>query len=264
MAMDYAYAACCGSFGQALFHLPWMDEPLCSTVDVCHTLTLSGPADQISTLLYNTFSFPTSVDQLGVVMILEVVMSITWFVTTFKVIEFFARAGHLLLGFTLHRMLGDLFSSRNLGEFWGRHWNRCVQPILKHCFFLPVYQEDKPLTLLLAVKYTFFMSGVLHAVPMLLQAPLKHSAVMMLFFIINGLVVVLEAPLSRLLGAQPKDGWSFGNSIMFANAVLVIVSTSAILFHFILLAIANVLYGQPTFLASQLDAVWQAFNLSNV
>ncbi|EGD76488.1 hypothetical protein PTSG_07604 [Salpingoeca rosetta] len=290
MASNYTHAACCSPLGQTVMALPFAHDSICQTHAPCHHLDRNTSSNTVPPLSATASAIVEAADGLlaaspalqaalpscmatglSLLMVVEVVAAIEWFVTTFKVFEIGNTIAHAAFGYTAHALLGDLFAASTVADFWGRRWNRAVQPILKNAFFLAVYTEGKPVTLVPAVLLTFFMSGVVHAAPMALSAPLKHSAIMHLFFLVHGVFVLVEAPLAHIAATRARRRQQAGTSatttttttnnnnnnsstrscigtrtwlstLIFVQGVLFVVVTTAVLFHFTLLGIAHAIY----------------------
>ncbi|MFO0725121.1 MAG: MBOAT family protein [Myxococcota bacterium] len=120
--------------------------------------------------------------------------------------------------------------SNGLVEFWGRRWNRSFGGTLSRVIFRARRMRRRPS---LGVMLTFFVSGLAHALPMLVAfADLRASALLagaaMLFFLLHGIGVLLESALPRRLrqGLAPRvllwATWAL-TAPLYAPAILVAI-----------------------------------------
>jgi hypothetical protein len=89
----------------------------------------------------------------------------------------------------LHR---DPIAARSLREFWGERWNLVVNRWLRtHCY-LPLARRRRPL---LGLGLAFLASAALHAWFIGVALGPTMAASMGLYFVIQGLLLVVEGPL---------------------------------------------------------------------
>jgi hypothetical protein len=98
--------------------------------------------------------------------------------------------------------------ARTVGEFWSRRWNRAIQAWLNEFAFRPVAKKHG---VVMGVLAAFVASAVLHFVPLCVAYDWKWASAMGAFFLIHGVVVVIEAKLGvarwpRALG----HAWTLG------------------------------------------------------
>lgn len=86
--------------------------------------------------------------------------------------------------------------SKSLAEFWGKRWNRAVGKWLHDNAFRPAAVR---FGIAAGVMAAFGMSALLHFVPILLVASLKAAIWMAAFFLVHGILVLVEAKL-RIAG----------------------------------------------------------------
>ena len=128
MASDYMHAACCSSLGKAVQQLPFAHEPLCHSHTHCmdlprastdnlarpHLSTVAAAfVDAADNAIANAPSFvltlaPALASGLSLLMMLEIVAAISWFVSCFKVIEAINTLLHACMGYTVHSLLGNV------------------------------------------------------------------------------------------------------------------------------------------------------------
>ena len=82
--------------------------------------------------------------------------------------------------------------ARTVGEFWSRRWNRSVHAWLNEFAFRPVARRFGAA---MGVLAAFAASAVLHFVPIWVAYDPKWACAMAAFFLIHGVVVVIEAKL---------------------------------------------------------------------
>jgi hypothetical protein len=83
--------------------------------------------------------------------------------------------------------------SRTLAEFWGVRWNRVVGRVLRRNFYQPLARRGAPV---LGVLLAFAMSAVLHFYLVLPAAGLVPAIWMGTFFLVHGILCLLEVRLS--------------------------------------------------------------------
>ncbi len=82
--------------------------------------------------------------------------------------------------------------ARTVGEFWSRRWNRSVSAWLAEFAFRPA---AKKFGVAIGVLAAFGASAVLHFIPICVAYDPKWACAMAAFFVIHGVVVVIEAKL---------------------------------------------------------------------
>jgi hypothetical protein len=82
--------------------------------------------------------------------------------------------------------------ARTVGEFWSRRWNRSVHAWLNEFAFRPV---AKRFGVAMGVFAAFGASAVLHFVPIAVAYDARWACAMAAFFVIHGVIVVVEAKL---------------------------------------------------------------------
>lgn len=108
----------------------------------------------------------------------------------------------LSLGIVLEKPHDAPILSRSLGEFWGKRWNRAVGRWLHDNVFRPTAVRAG---LGAGVLAAFTVSGLLHFVPLALVCNLGAATSMGSFFILHGVLVILELKL-RLARLRPIFG----------------------------------------------------------
>ena len=105
---------------------------------------------------------------------------------TSRLLEAITRA----IGVDIGPLHDDPILARTVGEFWNRRWNRPIHAWLNEFAFRPV---AKRFGVVMGVLAAFGASAVLHFVPICVAYDAKWAAVMAAFFLIHGVVVVIEA-----------------------------------------------------------------------
>ena len=82
--------------------------------------------------------------------------------------------------------------ARTVGEFWNRRWNRAIHAWLNEFAFRPV---AKRAGVAMGVMAAFGASAVLHFIPLCIAYDPKWACAMGAFFLIHGVVVVIESKL---------------------------------------------------------------------
>lgn len=128
------------------------------------------------------------------------------------------RASFARLGFELGRLHDAPILSRSVSEFWSRRWNRTIHSWLEENAFRPAMKavlrrrrRSTQIALAAGVMAAFAASAILHGVPMLVVYAPPYAASMAGFFILHGLIVVLEARLD-VAHWRPLAGhvWTLG------------------------------------------------------
>eukprot|EP00051_Salpingoeca_urceolata_P025432 m.457648 g.457648 ORF g.457648 m.457648 type:complete len:494 (+) comp20334_c0_seq1:6840-8321(+) len=103
--------------------------------------------------------------------------------------------------------------SRTLSEFWGSRWNQAVGGQLRDVCFLPIARRGHPA---LGTLSAFAGSALLHATPFVVTgAPWTLAASMSLFFLLHGMLVLIERRSSQWLFGKT---WTLG--ALFASGPL--------------------------------------------
>ena len=131
-------------------------------------------------------------------------------------------AGHAAVGLrtpTLHRHPA---ASRSVQEFWGYRWNRTVSAWLGETFFRPFARRRRPW---LGVLLAFVVSAIAHAYIALVAAGFAMAGLMLLFFVLQGVVILLEFALGTArwrpgLGHAWTILWMVGASPLFTEPFL--------------------------------------------
>ena len=82
--------------------------------------------------------------------------------------------------------------ARTVGEFWSRRWNRAIHVWLNEHAFRPT---AKRVGVALGVLAAFGASALLHAIPIWVAFDLRAGLVMGAFFLIHGVIVIIESRL---------------------------------------------------------------------
>ena len=131
-----------------------------------------------------------------------------WAYTSIETLAALALAGCRLAGVELPKLHDNPILSRTLSEFWGRRWNLSVHyMLLDHCF--------RPLArragLSIALLGTFAASAVLHSWLVLAAGGLLMAASMASFFLLQGVLVIVEQRLGVRYWWRPmQHGWTMG------------------------------------------------------
>ncbi|HEX4265331.1 MAG TPA: MBOAT family protein [Verrucomicrobiae bacterium] len=80
-------------------------------------------------------------------------------------------------------------AARSVGEFWGRRWNIIVSAWLRTFVFLPIARRNH---IGLGIILAFLASGILHGWLILFSVGLWGALSQVLFFVIQGVVVLAE------------------------------------------------------------------------
>lgn len=100
--------------------------------------------------------------------------------------------GFVTAGFSLPVMHRNPIAARSVGEFWGQRWNIIVSAWLRTFIFWPLARGG---TAGIAVLCCFLISGIFHGWPMLVALGTSAAASTVLFFVIQGVLVLVEARL---------------------------------------------------------------------
>jgi len=116
-------------------------------------------------------------------------------------------------------------ASRSVQEFWGRRWNLTVSSWLGETFFRPLARRRHPTA---GVLLAFSVSALVHAYICDAALGIRMAAVMLAYFVAQGLVVAVERALgvvrwAPLAGRVWTVAWMVGLSPMFTEALLTVV-----------------------------------------
>jgi hypothetical protein len=102
------------------------------------------------------------------------------------------RAGYRAVGFVTPPLHVWPLASLSVAELWGRRWARPVSHWLRETCFLPLARRGHPP---LGILLGFVVSAFGHAYPILVALGPAMAAMMLGYFVVQGLVVVAEARL---------------------------------------------------------------------
>jgi hypothetical protein len=102
------------------------------------------------------------------------------------------RVGYRAVGFVTPPLHVWPVASMSVAELWGRRWARPVSHWLRETCFLPLARRRHPA---LGILLGFFVSAFGHAYPVLVALGPAMAAMMLGYFVVQGLVVVAEARL---------------------------------------------------------------------
>jgi hypothetical protein len=125
-------------------------------------------------------------------------------------------AAYRALGFVPPRLHVWPVASLSVGELWGVRWARPVSAWLRETCFRPLARRGHPM---LGLLLGFVVSGVGHAYPVLVALDLPMAALMFAFFLVQGIVVVIETRLGVSRWPRPaRRAWTI--TIMVASSPL--------------------------------------------
>ncbi len=101
-------------------------------------------------------------------------------------------AGYRAAGFVTPPLHVWPLTSMSVAELWGRRWARPVSHWLRETCFLPLARRGHPA---LGILLGFVVSALGHAYPVLVALGPAMAAMMLGYFVVQGLVVVAEARL---------------------------------------------------------------------
>jgi hypothetical protein len=144
------------------------------------------------------------------------------------------RAGYRAAGFVTPALHVWPVASLSVAELWGVRWARPVGHWLRHNCFLPLARRGHPG---LGTLLGFAASGFGHAYPILVAVGPAMAALMLGYFVVQGLAVVAEPRLG--VGKWPRPGrraWTvvimIATSPLFVEPALrVVLSDAATMFH---------------------------------
>lgn len=134
-----------------------------------------------------------------------------------------ARASLAANGLDVEPMQRDPVLSRSASEFWGERWNRVVSSWLRRNVFLPVTRRSRSPRL--ALLAAFGWSVFLHAFMVLAALDVRNALIMGAFFVVQGLVVLVETKLTVARWPRPmQHAWTIlvvaGPSWLFVGPML--------------------------------------------
>jgi hypothetical protein len=128
----------------------------------------------------------------------------------------FAGAAYRALGFVAPRLHVWPVASLSVGELWGVRWARPVSTWLRETCFRPLARRGHPM---LGLLLGFVVSAIGHAYPVLVAMDLPTAAMMFAFFLVQGIVVIIEARLGASRWSRPaRRAWTV--TIMVASSPL--------------------------------------------
>jgi hypothetical protein len=99
------------------------------------------------------------------------------------------RSSYLLVGVSVPPIQRAPVFARTLREFWGQRWNRVVGRWLRETLFVPLARRRRPATGLLLA---FVVSALLHGYLTLASVGLDMAIPMTAFFLVQGVLVLVE------------------------------------------------------------------------
>jgi hypothetical protein len=125
-------------------------------------------------------------------------------------------AAYRALGFVVPRLHVWPVASLSVGELWGVRWARPVSAWLRETCFRPLARRGHPM---LGLLLGFVASGVGHAYPVLVAIDLPMATMMFAFFLVQGLLVILEVRLGVSRWSRPaRRVWTI--ALMVASSPL--------------------------------------------
>jgi hypothetical protein len=149
---------------------------------------------------------------------------------SFGLFEAFFRAGYLAVGITVPRFHFHPILARSLNDFWGRRWNMIIHDLLsRHCFRPLVRRKHGQL----GIAFAFFMSTAAHFWITFAVLDLWWAGLMSLYFIIQGVIMMLERPLRvprwpRALSHVWTILWVAGPSPLLVEPLIRILLSSVV------------------------------------
>ena len=129
------------------------------------------------------------------------------------------RAGYRAIGFVTPPLHVWPLASLSVTELWGRRWARPVSQWLRETCFLPLARRRQPA---LGILLGFAVSAFGHAYPVLVALGPATAAMMLGYFVVQGLVVLAETRIG--ITKWPRDlrrSWTI--VIMAATSPLFVV-----------------------------------------
>jgi hypothetical protein len=110
-------------------------------------------------------------------------------------------------------------ASLSVGELWGARWARPVSAWLRETCFRPLARRGRPM---LGLMLGFAVSAVGHAYPALVATDRSMAAMMFAFFLVQGVVVMIEMRLGVPRWTRPvRRAWTV--TIMVASSPLFVL-----------------------------------------
>lgn len=135
-----------------------------------------------------------------------------WAYTSIEALAASACVIARFVGFVLPKLHDDPILARTLGEFWGQRWNLCVRSMLHdHCFWPIARRAGVPA----AVVGTFAASAALHFWLVLPAGGLELASSMGAFFLLQGLLVLLERRIGVARFSRPlQHAWTVSGVVL--------------------------------------------------
>jgi len=129
------------------------------------------------------------------------------------------RAGYRAIGFVTPPLHLWPLASMSVAELWGRRWARPVSHWLRETCFLPLARRGHPT---LGILLGFVVSAFGHGYPVLVALGPAMAAMMFGYFVVQGLVVVVETRLGMARWPRVlRHMWTIG--LMLATSPLFVV-----------------------------------------
>ncbi|KAJ4847440.1 hypothetical protein Tsubulata_030683 [Turnera subulata] len=113
---------------------------------------------------------------------------------------------HFILNVDLEQPSDEPYLATSLQDFWGRRWNLMITNLLRHTIFNPVRSSLETLlgqwAPLPATLATFVVSGLMHELIFYRLTRTSPSWEVTCFFVLQGLCVVVEFSVKRLLAGR--------------------------------------------------------------
>ncbi|KAI8001362.1 Acyl-CoA--sterol O-acyltransferase 1 [Camellia lanceoleosa] len=118
-----------------------------------------------------------------------------------------ATMAQVVLGSNVEAQFDEPYLSSSLRDFWGRRWNLMSSDILRLTIYNPLCSLARPVlghkwAYILAIIGTFLVSGLMHEL-MFYYAGMRHTWGHTLFFLLQGLCLIVESSLKKFIGAWP-------------------------------------------------------------
>lgn len=128
----------------------------------------------------------------------------------------FTGAAYRALGFVTPPLHVRPFASLSVGELWGVRWARPISTWLRENCFRPLARRGLPR---LGLFVGFLVSAIGHAYPVLVAIDLRMAAMMLAFFLAQGIVVIIEMRVGQSRWSRPlRHAWTV--TIMVASSPL--------------------------------------------
>ncbi|KAI3456533.1 hypothetical protein Pfo_013196 [Paulownia fortunei] len=118
-----------------------------------------------------------------------------------------AIIGQVLLGAEVEPPFDEPYLSTSLQDFWGRRWNRVASSSLRSAVFDPTRHHTSRVlgrkwAAILALLVTFVVSDLMHEIIFYYLGRVRSGWGTPLFFLVQGLCVVIESMLKRKIDAR--------------------------------------------------------------